>query len=84
MLSSFTHLHVVPNPYEFLSSAEHKERYFEKCGWLNSCCPYWVPYGKNTLKVNGDQSDGLPTFLKIYFVCVCLAEREYIDLEQLE
>lgn len=32
---------------------------------------------KNTLKVSGDQSDGLPTFLKIYVVCVCFAERVY-------
>jgi len=25
---SFTHPHVVPNLYEFLSSSEHKRRYF--------------------------------------------------------
>jgi len=30
ILSSFTHLQVVPNLYEFLSSAEHKIRYFEE------------------------------------------------------
>jgi len=30
ILSSFTHLQVVANHYEFLSSAEHKGRYFEE------------------------------------------------------
>ncbi len=28
-LSSFAHLHVVPNLYDFLSSAEHKTKYYE-------------------------------------------------------
>jgi len=27
--------HVVPNLYEFLSSAEHKQRYFKEC-WLSN------------------------------------------------
>jgi len=31
ILSSFTHPQVVPNLYEFLSSAEHKRRYFKEC-----------------------------------------------------
>jgi len=30
LLSSFTHPQVVANLYEFLSSAEHKARYFEE------------------------------------------------------
>jgi len=30
ILSSFTHLQVVENPYEFLSSAKDKGRYFEE------------------------------------------------------
>ncbi len=30
ILSSFTHLQVVPNLYECLCSAEHKGRYFEE------------------------------------------------------
>ncbi len=30
-LSSFTHPHVLPNLYEFLSYVEHKRRYFEEC-----------------------------------------------------
>jgi len=30
ILSSFTHPQVVANLYEFLSSAEHKGRYFEE------------------------------------------------------
>ncbi len=31
ILSPFTHPPLVPNQYEFLSSAEHKSRYFEEC-----------------------------------------------------
>ncbi len=31
-MSLFTHSHVVPNLYSFLSCAEHKRRYFEECG----------------------------------------------------
>jgi len=31
MLLSFTQPHAVPNLYEFLSSVEHKRRYFEEC-----------------------------------------------------
>jgi len=31
ILSSSTHSKVVSNLYEFLSSAEHKGRYFEEC-----------------------------------------------------
>jgi len=31
ILSSFTHPQVVSNLYEFLSSVEHKRRYFEEC-----------------------------------------------------
>ncbi len=33
--SSFTHLHVFPNLLDFLSSVEHKSRYFEEC-WESS------------------------------------------------
>jgi len=43
ILSSFTHLRVVPNLYEFLTSAEHKRRYFEE---------YWLPL---TRQLNGKQ-----------------------------
>jgi len=31
ILSSFTHPQIVINLHEFLSSAEHKRRYFEEC-----------------------------------------------------
>jgi len=37
-MSSFTHPQVVPNLYEFLSSAEHKRRHFEE--WVTS---WWTP-----------------------------------------
>lgn len=30
-MSSFTHLHAVPNPYDFLSSLEHKRRCLAEC-----------------------------------------------------
>ncbi len=36
ILSSFTHPQVVPNLYECLCSAEHKERYSEECGKQSS------------------------------------------------
>jgi len=32
IMSSFTQTQVVPNLYEFLSSAEQKMTYFEECG----------------------------------------------------
>jgi len=31
IVHQFTHPHVVPNLYAFLSFAEHKRRYFNKC-----------------------------------------------------
>jgi len=37
LLSSFTHPQVVATLYEFLSSAEHKGRYFEERLERNSC-----------------------------------------------
>ncbi len=40
ILSSFTHPHVVPNLYKFLSYVDHKRRYFEEFGGENSC---WSP-----------------------------------------
>ncbi len=36
ILSSFTNPQVVPNLYEYLSSAEHKGRYSEECGKQSS------------------------------------------------
>jgi len=47
ILSSFTHLQVVPNLYEFLSSAEHKIRYFEEYWKPNrprAPLPFFFPY----------------------------------------
>jgi len=43
ILSSFTHPQVVANLYDFLSSAEHKGRYFEE----------HLKIKKNTMEVNG-------------------------------
>ncbi len=45
ILLSFTHPHVVPNLYEFLSYVEHKIRYFEEF-WrtkeFQSFGPHWL------------------------------------------
>jgi len=35
IMSSLTYTRVVPNLYEFLSSIEHKRRFFKEC-WLHS------------------------------------------------
>ncbi len=32
ILTSFTHPHVIPNPYEFLSYVEHKEDILKNAG----------------------------------------------------
>jgi len=72
ILSSFTHLHVVSNMYDFLSSAEHKRRYFEEC---------WQP---NSF---GDRIDfhstekhtySFDTFLKIS-LCLCSIEERWCE-----
>ncbi len=46
-MSLFTHPHVVPNLYEFLSSAKHKEDILKNVGDLIIACPHWLPkYGE--------------------------------------
>jgi len=44
IVSSFTLPQVVPNLYTFLSSVEHKGRYFEECGKLNSSRTLFLYY----------------------------------------
>jgi len=56
ILSSFIHPQVVPNLYEFLSSAEHKRRYFEECQYNQQL---WasltsIVFFLHTMAVNGD------------------------------
>jgi len=58
ILSSFTHPQVVANLYEFLSSAEHKGRYFEEL--LKKKILPLVPYN-NCL---------VPIILQNIFLCV--------------
>jgi len=54
IVSSFIHLQVVANLYKFLSSAEHKGRYFEEPLEPNSClAPLTSIVEKNTMEVNG-------------------------------
>ncbi len=43
ILSSFTHPHVSPNLYAFLSSEEHKTIYFDKCLKLSHFGDCWLP-----------------------------------------
>ncbi len=49
-LSLFTHIHVVPNLYEFLSYVEHARRYFKNAGIQTLDETVWT-----TMKVNRDQ-----------------------------
>ncbi len=55
--SSFNHLHVVPNLYEFLSNPEHKKIYFEECWYSKNS--WWSPlitkYLYPSIEVNRDQ-----------------------------
>ncbi len=45
ILTLFTLPHVVPNMYEFLSSAEHKRRYFEEYGYNQTVDgSHWLSY----------------------------------------
>ncbi len=55
IISSFTHLRVVPNLYECLCSSEHKGRYSEECGKHNSSsgAPLTSVVFFPTMKVNG-------------------------------
>jgi len=56
ILSSFTHPQIVANLYEFLSSAEHKGRYFEERLEPNSFIGIIgtsIVGKKNTMEVNG-------------------------------
>ncbi len=52
-LSSYTHPHVVPNLYDFLSSVKYKIRCFAECVLL-----FPIDFNdvdKNNMEVNGDQ-----------------------------
>jgi len=55
--TSFDHSLFVLNLFEFLSSVEHKRKYFEECWHPNSS---WSPltsivFFRYTMEVNGDQ-----------------------------
>ncbi len=51
ILPSFTHFHVnVPNKNDFLSSVEHKRRYFEECACLSFPCNYNECEASKTIK----------------------------------
>jgi len=79
-ISSCTHPQVVSNVYEFLSSAEHKWRYFEECQEPNSWT-HWFPY-ETTISYYGSQwrpsTVWLPTFFKISpFFCSAEERNSY-------
>ncbi len=57
ILSSFTHLHVIPNLYDFLFNVEHKIRYFEEF-WRTKQSLVPINFQSkeiNTKEVNGDR-----------------------------
>jgi len=78
ILSSFTHPHVFANMYEFLSSAEHKVRYFEKqlFGTIDL-----HSRKKNTLEVNGAK---VPIVHQNIFLCVQQKKETQTGWQQLE
>ncbi len=80
-LSSFTHAHVVPNMYEFVSNVEHKGRYFEE---PNSC---WTPLTflspKKTIEVSYHYHL-ITSILQITFFCVQHKNETHTGLEQHE
>jgi len=69
ILSSFIHPQVVANLYEFLSSAEHKGRYFEERLEPRSClAPLTsIVEKKKYYEVNGAQ---VPIVLQNILLCV--------------
>jgi len=79
----FTHPQVVANLYEFLSSAEHKGRYFEERLEPNSClAPLTSIVEKNnTMEVNGAK---VPMVLQNIFHCVQQKKETHTGLQQLE
>ncbi len=56
-MSSFSHPHVVPNLFEFLSYVKHKKGYLEKCwqsnSWWSTIDIYSISFP--TMEVNWDQ-----------------------------
>ncbi len=72
ILSSFTHPQVVPNLYEYLSSAEHKGRYSEECGKPSSSgapltsIAFFPPLWKSMVP----QNSLVTNFLQNIFLCV--------------
>jgi len=75
ILSSVTHPQVVANLYEFLSSAEHKERYFEERLEPNSCLAPLTSI-VNTMEVNGAKD---PIVLQNIFFCVHKRKETHTD-----
>jgi len=75
ILSSFTHLQVVPNLYECVCSAEHKRRYSEECGKCILGHQYWksmVP--QNSLVTNFfKELFNLKKIYSIQFKIICKA-----------
>jgi len=62
---SFTHPQVVANLHEFLSSAEHKGRYFEERLKLNS---FFGTFDfQNTMEVNGAKVPAIPQISSFVF-----------------
>ncbi len=90
ILSSCTHPQVVPNLYECLCSAEHKERYSEECGKQNSSgAPLTsIVFFFPTMEVNGAPKQPghklSSNFLQNIFLCVRQNKEIHTGLELLE
>ncbi len=83
ILSSSTHPQVVPNLYECLCSAEHKERYSEECGKQQ----FWgiIDFHRiffPTMEV--PQNSLVTNFLQNIFLCVRQNKDIHTGLELLE
>ncbi len=85
ILSSFTHPQVVPNLYEYLCSAEHKERYSEECGKQK----FWGTIDFYSIffllwKSMVPQNSLVTNFLQNIFLCVRQNKDIHTGLELLE
>jgi len=71
----------VANLYEFLSSAEHKGRYFEeRFEQSGSLAPFTsIVEKKNTMEVNGAK---VPIVLQNNFLCVHQKKETHTSLQQ--
>ncbi len=79
IVSSFSHPHVVPNLYKFLSYVEHKRRYSEEfCRTKHLLVP--IDFHSREINQWGPSTVWLPAFFKIYFYAQYKKETIFIYL----